>query len=148
MQEETRGKNSMKYSRIYFSPIHLGASIPAIGFTVILFIHLLIPIFWGPTDTNSIQFTLVNLFLPIIAYALISLCVVCIIGTFKKIKKYKDEGLIMGLIIGFKISLFLALVIGTAGSFGDIGFIMGFSSGFLIGFIIGVTAALSTEFQN
>ncbi len=91
------------------------------------------------------------MWVPIISYFMICLCVCLFINTFiKKLKKYEEkgliwslvEGLVGALIFGFSISIMMSIVLyiffGTTGSL-DQGMIRGFA----FGSIVGIFAALS-----
>ena len=73
----------------------------------------------------------------IFEYIFISLTIIFLVGIFKELKSYKEDGLLDGLIIG----LILGLIIGLLG-----GFIAGFIVGLIMGLILGLIMGLGTEF--
>ena len=75
----------------------------------------------------------------IINYLLISLTICSIVSMFKKLKSYKEHGLILGLISGLIVGLIVGLIGGLiSGLIGGLigGLISGLISGLIIGLII------------
>jgi len=84
------------------------------------------------------SYQLMILPLLVFIYVLISLTVCSFVNIFKKLKSYKEEGLIGGLIEGLIVGLFLGLIGGL---------IVGLFLGLIGGLVFGLVMGLISEFN-
>ena len=94
------------------------------------------------SETQDYSFSQLLIVYPLIGeYILVSLTIICLTalikGGFDKLKSYKKEGILFGLILGLIIGLLFGLILGL---------ILGMIYGLILGLIYGMTIGLMSEF--
>jgi hypothetical protein len=128
-----------------------------IGFTYIQMIGYIIPGFEKISELTKETATIKDsglIWVPIMSYLLISLSVFMVVRMFKKLKPYKETGLIWGLVWGFAnsiivwlmFSLIACLILDFMGCV-IFDFIVTIIVSFVVGFMLGLIWGLVNELK-